>query len=311
MDSASRSKGILMNRFGSNQINLMLQKYGKQYLKLSEQIKSIPLPSLIDSSIIDSIAKIPVPNERLIQLISKQVNGLTAVLDKVSIPSLISSTGRLIDAQNNYKEREKQYVYVLAKCGWPPLWDIPIHYIRKINKTYEEMDFDDFSIYINKWILDFYTAEVFDSMIERWTTVEIIKKRLHILKDVIKAHLNKDYTLSIPTLLPQIEGTLRDYDYNGKQISKKTLSGFIDLLLQDKDEYIPVKGLIVDELYEHFKWGDEKSPALSRHAILHGSDVSYNTEINSLRVILIYDMIVELITMMDYKKEIHLTTAST
>jgi hypothetical protein len=113
-----------------------------------------------------------------------------------------------------------------------------------------------------------------------------------ILRDVIDSHINKKYTLSIPTLLPHIEGTLSEYYITNTEPGKKKINIYIDYLLEENDRYLPFKGIIVDKLYEHFHWGDQYLPSLSRHAILHGADTNYYTEINSLKVILIFDMII-------------------
>lgn len=284
-----------MRNFGISNIVPLLEIYSNKFSIISRQISKISASRLIDPAILKTLQGISMPNESVINNIRQQVDTITNTINIDKIQNEFEKSIERYNLENKYADRERQYISILSKFGWPPVWEMPITEIRTIIDKYEELDSESFKQYIDEWHLRFCTDEIFENMIKKWSSIDVVEKRIHILKDVIKAHKNKNYTLSIPSILPQIEGTL--YEYNNKRfnIGKKSIELYIDTLLQDRDEYLPVKGMIVDKLYEHFKWGSDTDKILSRHAILHGSNVKYNTQINSLKIILIYDLIVELI----------------
>jgi len=271
----------------------------EKFADISNNLNEVGKKSLIDIEMFESSAKElkkALDNSKsIIKSINDQLEDALVKTGEEFRKSFIESTKAIVESYKNYKEREKKYILILAKCGWPPLWDIQIHNIDIINEQYDKTEnFEEFRKELDNAILTYYKKNVFEEILKRWSSASEISHRYIILNDVIKAHIREEYTLSIPTILPQIEGTIRE-NSNEKDFNKKALGIYIDILLRDKDEYLPVKGLIVDDLYEHFKWGDKDIPSLSRHAILHGADIGYNTEKNSLRLILIYDMLIQLI----------------
>ncbi len=166
---------------------------------------------------------------------------------------------------------------------------------------------------IEQVFIDYYSAdnyEILKGMVLSWFDSPFFDKRKVIIEDALGAHMSGKFTLSIPALLPQVEGIL----------SSKTnrTAGGVGWLLKDAVEHgslgeLNVFDTLEDDLLialatdpflfkghigeffspeKYAEWvmsqGFESIP-LNRDAILHGVQINYATEINSLRVFFLLD----------------------
>ena len=129
------------------------------------------------------------------------------------------------------------------------------------------------------------------------SNISIFKPRLHVLEDSMKAHIDGKFTLSIPSLLAQIEGVLWDIARkNGFAIGKTTIitnQGKREVksaypLIQDTGMYY----LMADELAGFFLC--EVYTDTFRHAILHGRDPYYAKEEDSMKLIMLLRTLAEI-----------------
>jgi hypothetical protein len=166
-------------------------------------------------------------------------------------------------------------------------------------------------------ILDYCNQKnLLRQMLNDWWSVELFNSRQKLIEDCCFAHENNRYSLSIHTLMPQVEGIITDWIYT--QISKsevpfrtesKTLK-FMDTILE-KDLFslsYPIvvesvmsfinKGPVLKTFKDWFETIDDVFP--NRHALLHGKyENSLYTEINSLRLFLLLDSVFFLIKAKD------------
>lgn len=151
------------------------------------------------------------------------------------------------------------------------------------------------------------------TMVEGWQGNPHFARRMDIIMDALRAHIDARYTLSIPTLLPIVEGILTSV--TGKPAARSGGSiplarGVIEGMYTDfmreasKDAVIEfVTGMRVygnvpqqyftpqrypEWLAQHGLTGDQ---VLNRHAILHGVQMDYGSEENSLRAFFILDVL--------------------
>jgi hypothetical protein len=141
----------------------------------------------------------------------------------------------------------------------------------------------------------------------------IYTKRRQIIEDALDSHIAGKFTLSIPALLPQIEGILSDnlgikagklgkllksaVSENDLKDAKtfKTLRDDILVSLSADPFFINEEGL--GESFTSEKYNDwMKSKGISgiplnRNTILHGIQIDYGTKANSLRVFFLLDSI--------------------
>lgn len=165
---------------------------------------------------------------------------------------------------------------------------------------------------IRELIVSFFHANECDKLsdlVGTWEESRYLQDRWPIVTDALEAHKQGKYTLSVPSLLPMVEGML--ISQLGKPVTGgvkslatnvirgKYREGSIDLIAEAMLAY-----LVSDKLYgnvpdQHFfpdkysKWledqGLEPGQVLNRHAILHGIHGQYATVDNSLRVFFILD----------------------
>lgn len=146
--------------------------------------------------------------------------------------------------------------------------------------------------------------------VEAWRGDNLFAKRMFIIGDALDAHILGKYTLSIPTLIPQIEGLLSsinkspagDPTFIFKNTIEKEYTTFLsnvsrDILLELATSPVLYGG--VSESYfntERFSyWLEQKGlmeeQLFNRAAILHGVQINYATKANSLRVFLLLDIV--------------------
>ena len=145
-------------------------------------------------------------------------------------------------------------------------------------------------------------------IIAKWFENKIFANRSQIIQDALEAHISGKYTLSIPTLLPQVEGILSSII--GKSAGKlinllkeafgKVEPDFLssvaeDMLLKLAKSPFLLHGIepsyFSPEKYSEWldKRGILEENTLNRHAILHGIQINYATKLNSLRTFLLLD----------------------
>ena len=116
---------------------------------------------------------------------------------------------------------------------------------------------------------------------------------MNIVKDALDAHKQRKYTLSVPTLLPQIEGIASDYAkendalvsrYRRVRLGKSTgvVKDFLEKIrpLFSHAMYDTLVAFIEEPLYKSRDFETEygvvkKHTGLSRHGILHGLQIKY------------------------------------
>lgn len=108
--------------------------------------------------------------------------------------------------------------------------------------------------------------------------------REHILLDAVDAHFTGKYTLSVPTLFAQLEGVLRSVGslQRGAKF-KPTIKRDIwnNRLLFGVGDSAQEFNAFISRLYE-----GQSEDAFNRNPVLHGIDVSYDTEEYSLVLLL-------------------------
>ena len=184
----------------------------------------------------------------------------------------------------------------LYDCGWPISKDAEGAFIIAVYRKYADVPLGEAKSQVAEGIVRYYRKRGFvKAILKRWQTRECLAPQIHILTDAVVAHNKGLYTLSVPAILPQIEGVIaQSYRHTGRMSGKKRDEYMCSLLSHGfgPDADTAFRRLIQDLLYVSFDHGDA-IPELSRHAILHGADLGYNEEAKSLRAILILDFLTD------------------
>lgn len=168
--------------------------------------------------------------------------------------------------------------------------------------------------------------EVLYNIHDRWRNYNFIpSRRKRILLDVLEAHINGKYTLSIPTALPQIEHYYKKLFPKSKEQNIKYKDKPLEMIdLEQKVNFarhfgrkdhmeIPASNYLeLFPIYYYFKnvlfpekpllgiqKNDNKdlfrlSHSNSRHGVLHGSNANYSSEARSIKNILFLDKLLSI-----------------
>lgn len=154
--------------------------------------------------------------------------------------------------------------------------------------------------------------------VNQWGQSRSFRPRMRIILDALGAHKRREYSLSVPALLPQIEGTASDISrtadnviskYEKLQVrNKKARLGktkaVISKLVEDSSPKLGIghgmhetlRAFIEEPLYKSRNFEEDynavrKYAGLSRHGILHGLQIRYASYPNSLRLFLVLDIL--------------------
>jgi hypothetical protein len=130
------------------------------------------------------------------------------------------------------------------------------------------------------------------ALVEKWMDTPSFRRRRCILLDGVADHEQGRYRVSIPTLLPSIEGILvQEFRPGSWDKSPKLALQAANGLADDS-----IRAAIVDTgtfLYGgiDFAATPARSRQLNRHFILHGHSIGYGTETNSVQVLFTLDQV--------------------
>ena len=178
---------------------------------------------------------------------------------------------------------------MLYQLKWPPPGHLSAALLDQISLGYEKgqltaQDVDEIFVH-------FYNKDKLEKLVETWSERDFIQHRMKILKASVVAHKEGYFELSIPTLLPQIEGIIGDISEHTGRMNFKDIKDYAESIFARNSRFDRIsKGFLISILLEQFEWRDPM-PFFSRNAILHGADTNYASAPNSLRLILIFDLL--------------------
>lgn len=144
-------------------------------------------------------------------------------------------------------------------------------------------------------------------ILEYWKKIDNLKSRYQILEEGVKNHLDKKFSSSVSTFMPQVEGILRDaIEASGRKAEFNSLDSneirkAVDSLEKqwkknNQDDRILVLlgniSPVIPNLFQECRVGISTLDYLNRHAVLHGLSTTFGNAVNSLKLILILDRII-------------------
>jgi len=203
--------------------------------------------------------------------------------------------GSALAALAKYREHvepiERELFEVFAHRGWTGLEDhLAADSIDELLEGYRRHG--------GEWLDETLCAEaraddmaLVRHMADRWATVAYLADRRVIIDDAIHAHAERRYSLSIPALLPFVDGLAATI------VGTESMSPTIKVrpAAEQYAESDPVWGellliAISDHIFKCYPFGTEGAQSeLNRHGILHGRIKNYPSEANSLRTMLLID----------------------
>lgn len=156
-----------------------------------------------------------------------------------------------------------------------------------------------------KTLVDHCTGEFLERQVGDWSSVPAFAARKQVFQDALCAHRDSKYTLSIPALIPHIEGVITDWiicklpadAVKWKQESKtkqfkEVLTNGVNHSFTDRRVIEAALSFIVDGpvLATFEKWILPHGAFPNRHVVGHGKfDSTIYTQENSIKVFLMLD----------------------
>jgi hypothetical protein len=192
-----------------------------------------------------------------------------------------------------HNEEEPEACALLSRAGWLGMHrHFSIRQLREsvlLHKTEGEAAMNDA-------ILEYFNEDCsapLEGMIKYWLDIPYLRDREQIIRDAVYAHKNGLFTLSIPALLPLIDGL------SAEIIGSPSMKAVV-LLAEDRrahDREIWMQGFcdfVAHVYYKGYDFGRETAPYLNRHGILHGRVFDYSSALNSTRVFLLIDAVAQI-----------------
>ncbi|MBG6110080.1 hypothetical protein H4V97_000241 [Flavobacterium sp. CG_23.5] len=188
----------------------------------------------------------------------EKIGGISAILSKaldISNPSMTENTE------------------ILLNYGWYISSDIEM---RKLSETIKLIKNDEIET-AEKSLIEFYKKNI------KSIEAKLISKhseRENIFKEAFLAHKNKMYYSSTILFLSQGDGMIDGKIFHNRQnldkhLDKKRNPDFVSLLKDDCPLNVPSIKVKKSKYFSK----------LNRHAVMHGEDKNYGTEINSLKAL--------------------------
>jgi hypothetical protein len=232
---------------------------------------------------------------------TKQISSNLAAIN-ISLKNTVSLG--LFDELIKTYNKQKDLVDACNQSGWP----LAPSMSQELREKIVQMHKGGKTQYISQTIMGYYRkndCEKLKTTVQSWKDNEHFKKRMHIIQDALDAHCRKQFTLSVPAILPQIEGILSDYvEKNGLSAKLGKIGQVYKAAIGDEKDYGLSDWVIASTVLFHlenntyiFTSFDEeinksdKTRRVTRHTISHGLSVNYDKPIHSLKAFLILDAI--------------------
>jgi len=139
--------------------------------------------------------------------------------------------------------------------------------------------------------------------IEAWFKLPYMADRRQIILDGLEVHKAGKWTLTVPALLPLVDGLMRRFRKEHLRRSKNPnrvmhADKFADYYRRNQPKLFgkSFANFVREHMFAKFDFSNGASPSsINRHAILHGETFDYATEVNSLKVFLLLDTISQFI----------------
>lgn len=222
----------------------------------------------------------------------------TSILSEIF--SVFSSFQEYIDEIDAQYSPSGEVRTAFKNSGWPIAPSLPMSFHRYM----VELDRKGKAKQAWRKIMGYYHKDNFyamKEMVKSWEKVRAFQTRMPIIYDTLDAHCLGKYTLSIPGILPQIEGVLTEFALNnGIKIHCGSPEGISKKVLETQDITVISEAMssvaleCCNQLYKYVGFTKElkKNPnnrKVTRNTILHGISTNYATPTLSLKLFLNLD----------------------
>lgn len=230
-----------------------------------------------------------------------------------SMVKLTINWAEMFDELNPYMAKA---AVLFAKHGWWIVDALPVSiYVKLVKRedTITEPTLTDLIVrFANR-----NKGQDLVEMVEGWN-VTAFKRREVIFRDALWAHKRKKYTLTVPALIPHLEGIVREVVGSSKRarngfkvVQNKFRNRFKQASsapLGHRVTYDEVRALenfynlgALEQIYRRFTPVPAAKLALNRHGIAHGLWLDYGSIQASTKILLLFDMLHSMLQQLERK----------
>ncbi|WP_309260434.1 hypothetical protein [Bacillus cereus] len=214
----------------------------------------------------------------------------------LSAVKIVSKLEEIQEKARITEEKTERFKTIMIEIGFPPHGGLFPQEVSHLVDLYDEQGGGHLKGIINKFMIERYNAAELEVFLQGWQAIGWISNRHEILSSAIKAHIEGDFFLTVPIFLAQIEGVIAQGFAHHGRMGGNTLQQYLETLLVNEGVFSfdkQIQTFYLNTILVGFEHGEPLQSKLSRNAILHGADVEYGTEENSLKSILIFDYILD------------------
>jgi len=202
------------------------------------------------------------------------------------------------------RAKARQLESLMRRWHWWPIPGMPTDFYMGILRLLEQGLAGRVNQYICHWFR-WNRYRRLGRMVRRWDTNEFFRRRRHIYGQALKAHRRGWYSVTVPALLPLVEGVARDYlqeqhglsERSGVKAIKQALGKRIPKDVFREEVQQALIRFLTGSTFADTNAGDllPSGYELNRHGVAHSRHLRYGTEANSLRCFLLLETLFQFI----------------
>jgi hypothetical protein len=198
---------------------------------------------------------------------------------------------------------------IMASNGWWIVGSLPISFYGKLIEIEDQVDSSEITDYITAFANENDCKQLVD-IVDSWE-VDVFQHRKEIFEQALWAHIRKKFALTVPALIVQVEGVIREFmatygdgfvAWRLESVIGQLKQKFSQLEVAPQEQEIgfeEVESLInyhnlntLEKLYDAYDPRSHDDPSdVNRNAISHGLWLSYSTSEFSTKLFLLLDML--------------------
>lgn len=182
----------------------------------------------------------------------------------------------------NLLQRHQTTTKLLIASGWPPPLNFPASGLDDLLNLFDKGDVSESEL--EAVFVGFYDGQQLNEMQKQWKNNQHIAHRITVLSEGLANYAERRFASCVSLILPNLEGVIGDYLNRKPNPKADVLSLFDSSGLDDA-----AADFYRNAVLANFDWKNDPILGLNRHQILHGKDVSFGTQANALKTLLLFD----------------------
>jgi hypothetical protein len=197
-------------------------------------------------------------------------------------------------------DAEREYLEALRNMGWwlPP--SVDYRYYRQVGEMAHKGQRQAVRDYMN----DLANSTYFREIVMGWMAIPAFQERKRFLADGLLDHRRGRYRVSIPTLLPHLEGIAAATFEPGTRRTNVTAL-LTEALTTERATMSDALVDAVTLLWAPIPFGNTglSDRRLNRHLVLHGRSTLYGSQVNSTKVLFAFDLLASVVKDVERRRE--------